>query len=168
MNIGNLKANEAGIFMGRITTIGVNLLIALREVESNNDRAPRFEVHGRDNAQSPFCQVGALWEQTSNSSGEVFLQGSIDYPSLAKALPIAMFRQDDGSYNVAWSRPANRSTMAKNASPQNGSDGLGESTSGDAELPFGNKAKRKGKGVDFGGEAFRNADGELVTGEAMS
>ena len=75
-----------------------------------------------------------------------------------------MFRQDDGSYNVVWSRPANRSAMAKGAPPQNGSDGLGESTSGDAELPF--EPKAKGKAAK--GDAFRNAEGDLVTGEATS
>jgi uncharacterized protein (DUF736 family) len=40
-------------------------------------------------------------EQTSKTTGECFLQGRIDDPSMAR-LSISAFRQSDGSYNVVW------------------------------------------------------------------
>lgn len=129
MNIGNLKANESGVLVGRITTVALALTIALRPVQSNNDRAPKFEILALG-ANRAWVQVGALFELTSNSTGEAFLQGKIDDPSMANPLYIACFRQDDGSYNVAWSRPTRRRDVpARTASademppvPPSGSD----------------------------------------------
>ena len=45
-----------------------------------------------------WVKVGALWEYSSNDTGEVFLSGRIDDPSLDKLIDVAMFRQEDGSY----------------------------------------------------------------------
>ena len=42
MNIGQIKQNDAGIFMGRISTLAVAMTIALKPVQSANPRAPRF------------------------------------------------------------------------------------------------------------------------------
>ena len=44
MNIGQIKQNEAGIFMGRISTLAVAMTIALKPVQSANPRAPRYEI----------------------------------------------------------------------------------------------------------------------------
>lgn len=163
MNIGNLKVNDAGTFVGRIVTVGINLMVALRAVESNNDRAPRFEVFGRDSAQAPWSQVGALWEQTSNTTGEAFLQGQIDYPSMPKPLAILLFTQDDGSYNVAWTRPKDRSSIGRNGAPQTAGDGLGESTSG-AQAGFDPETTAKGTGRKAKANAFTDGNGDAQDG----
>ena len=111
MNIGSIKQNDNGIYMGRISTLAVAMTIALRAVNSPNPKAPRFEVHALGPNRN-WVQVGALFELHSNNTGEAFLNGRIDDPSLAAPLQVSCFRQDDGSYNVVWSRPTRRRDLA--------------------------------------------------------
>ena len=107
MNIGSIKQNDGGIFMGRISTLAVAMTIALKPVQSANPRAPRYEIHALTPGRT-WVQVGALFELTSNNTGEAFLNGRIDDPSLPAPLQISAFRQDDGSYNVVWQRAQRR------------------------------------------------------------
>ena len=44
MNIGSIKQNDNGIYMGRISTLAVAMTIALRAVNSPNPKAPRFPL----------------------------------------------------------------------------------------------------------------------------
>lgn len=143
MNIGSIKQNEGGTFIGRISTLAVTATIALREVRSANPKAPRFEVLALNPATKSWVQVGAFFELVSNSSGEAFLNGKLDDPSFAQPLYVSAFRQADGSYNIVWQRPQKRRdtaaltpksddglppvpTGAGDADPVG--DGLGEST----------------------------------------
>jgi uncharacterized protein (DUF736 family) len=146
MNIGSIKQNDSGVFIGRVDTMAVAMTIALKPVASNNPKAPRFEIHALTPARK-WIQVGALFELFSNNTGEAFLNGKIDDPSMTAPLQISAFQQDDGSYNIVWSRPTRRRDVtAQLAAKQdelpdfdtgsgpaadNGvgaSDGLGEST----------------------------------------
>jgi len=111
MNIGSIKQNEGGIFVGKIETLTIAMTIALREVHSANPKAPKFEVLALS-ASRAWVQVGALFELFSNGTGEAFLNGKIEDPSLAAPLYISAFRQEDGSYNVVWSRPTRRRDLA--------------------------------------------------------
>ncbi len=86
-------------------TLGFNAVVALREVISNNERAPAFDVTGLSADRRTWVKIGALWEYSASGSGEVFFSGRVDDPSLEKALDVALFRQEDGSYNVSWRRP---------------------------------------------------------------
>ena len=104
MNIGTIRANERGHLTGSIATLAVAMSFALRPIEASNPKAPAYEICTR-NPAGVHVQVGALWEQTSKSTGECFLQGRIDDPSMSRPLAISAFRQTDGSYNVAWLRP---------------------------------------------------------------
>ncbi|PMV57269.1 DUF736 domain-containing protein, partial [Pseudomonas sp. GW123-5C08] len=88
-------------------TLTVAIVIALRTVQSANPRAPKFEILALSAARQ-WVQVGALFELSSNSTGETFLNGKIEDPSLDKPLYISAFRQEDGSYNIVWSRPTRR------------------------------------------------------------
>ena len=108
MNIGNLKQNDAGIFIGKIQTATLDLTIGLRPVTSRNAMAPKFDVMARAKS-GQFIAVGGLWEKAAASGSGNFLQGQIDDPSFDAPLSIALFAQDDGSLNVAWSRPRRRS-----------------------------------------------------------
>ena len=151
MNIGSIKQNEAGIFLGRVSTLAVTMTIALREVRSANPKAPKYEVHALNTASREWVQVGALFELFATGTGEAFLNGRIDDPSLAQPLYVSAFRQADGSYNVVWQRPQKRRDVAAALAPKGddalpplpGSedapagapvtgDGLGESTTADA------------------------------------
>jgi len=115
MNIGTIHANERGQLTGSIATLTVAMSFALRGVESSNAKAPRYEICTR-NPAGVHVQIGALWEQSSKATGECFLQGRIDDPSMRYPLAISAFRQNDGSYNVAWLRPQRRSGAAFAAS----------------------------------------------------
>src|SRR3546814_1440828 len=88
------------------------MTIALREVHSANPKAPKFEVLALS-ASRAWVQVGALFELFSNGTGEAFLNGKIEDPSLTAPLYISAFSQEDGSYNVVWSRPTRRRELAR-------------------------------------------------------
>ncbi|CAN5495591.1 hypothetical protein BH10PSE12_BH10PSE12_07770 [soil metagenome] len=108
MNIGEFKLSN-GRLLGSIATHTIDLpRLGLRPVESNNDRAPVFEIVAL-NVGNRWVQVGALWEAVAkNTTGEVFLQGSIDDPSLPEPLPIALFGNEQEGMRVAWRRPQRR------------------------------------------------------------
>ena len=118
MNIGSIKQNEAGIFMGRVSTLAVAMTIALKPVTSQNPKAPRYEIHALTPSRT-WVQVGAFFELTSNNTGEAFLNGRIDDPSLSSPLQVSAFRQDDGSYNIVWQRQQKRRDVAAALAPKN-------------------------------------------------
>ena len=134
-NIGKLTKNVNGVFIGKIATLALSVVISLRPVQSDNDRAPRFEVMGR-NVDGQWVQIGALYEQIMGKTGEVFYQGSISDPSFA-TLYFACFGQDDGSMAIAWRAPTKRRNVPMGAASGAANDGLGES---DEQLDFGSKA----------------------------
>ena len=136
MNIGEFKQSN-GRLMGSIATRTIDLpRLGLRPVESSNDRAPVFEVVAL-NVGNRWVQIGALWEAIAkHTTGEVFFQGTIDDPSLAEPLPIALFGNADEGYRVAWRRPQRRDdfgTSVRGTRPDEapaGQSGFGESTAG--------------------------------------
>lgn len=153
MNIGEFKV-QSGRLLGSIATRTIDLpRLGLRPVESDNDRAPVYEIVAL-NVGNRWVQVGALWEAVAkHTTGEVFFQGSIDDPSLPEPLPIALFGNDEDGYRVAWRRPqrrddfgpAVRSSRRDYAGDEQG--GFGASTAGndgaltddqpvDDEVPF--------------------------------
>src|SRR3546814_739775 len=93
------------------------MTIALREVHSANPKAPKFEVLALS-ASRAWVQVGALFELFSNGTGEAFLNGKIEDPSLTAPLYISAFAQEDGIYNVVWSRPTRRRDLASERAPK--------------------------------------------------
>ena len=146
MNIGEIRKNANGQLIGSVETLTITRTIGLRPVTSNNPRAPKYEIVAL-NDQRRWVIVGALFELSSNSTGESFYQGKIDDPSMTAPLQISAFQQDDGSYNIVWSRPTRRRDvtsqlaakqddmpafdMGEDSTGTSGastSDGLGEST----------------------------------------
>lgn len=154
MNIGEFKQNN-GRLLGSIATRTIDLpRLGLRPVESDNDKAPVFEIVAL-NVGNRWVQIGALWEAVAkHTTGEVFLQGTIDDPSLAEPLPIALFGSDEEGFRVAWRRPQRRDDFgpairsSRREYPAAGEGGFGESTAGangsltgagadlDDEVPF--------------------------------
>lgn len=136
MNIGEFKQSN-GRLLGSIATRTIDLpRLGLRPVESTNDKAPVFEIVAL-NVGNRWVQVGALWEAVAkHTTGEVFLQGSIDDPSLAEPLPIALFGNDGEGYRVAWRRPQRRDDFGPAIRSGRRDDGpmdqggFGESTAG--------------------------------------
>jgi uncharacterized protein (DUF736 family) len=154
MNIGELKQNANGYFMGSIATLAVSMTLALREVHIPN-KSIRYEIHAKS-ASGAWIKVGALFAKDARETGEEFLQGYIDDPVLEKKLYIACFKQRDGNYAIAWSRPS------KAASELPGAVSQGDDQ--DA-FPFGDapasKAKSGKKNADLGASTSdaQNADG---------
>lgn len=147
-NIGYLNKADNGGYVGKIDTLAFSNVIGLRRVFSQNPNAPTFEVMALTAARS-WVKIGALFEQTIKSSGESFYQGSIDDPSMARPMSIAIFANDEGGFNVAWTRRRSRQELPgggeqavppmEDATPAGPTDGLGESTAPDA--PQGGKSK---------------------------
>jgi uncharacterized protein (DUF736 family) len=107
MNIGSFARNATGHIVGKVSTLTVDLNIGLKPIRSDNPNAPKFEILALSAARQ-WVRVGAFFEVTSRERGIVFLQGTIEDPSFAQPLYVTAFRQDDGSYNVVWSRPTRR------------------------------------------------------------
>ena len=107
MNIGSFKSVN-GQLLGSVATATIDLArLGLRPVESTNERAPAFEIMVL-NVAKRWVQIGALWELTSNSSGEVFYQGKLDDPSLPEPLQISLFGNNEEGFRVVWNRPVAR------------------------------------------------------------
>jgi len=103
MNIGEFKLNK-GRILGWIATRTIDLpKLALRPVESDNELAPVYEII-TPNVGGRVVQIGALWEAVAKRTGETFLQGNIDDPSLPEPLPIALFGTVEEGLRAAWRR----------------------------------------------------------------
>lgn len=154
MNIGELRKNDRGIYVGKIETVSVAMTLALNPNRSDNERAPAYEIFALAQNRA-WVKVGALWAKVTRETGEEFLQGNIDDPSMERRLNIACFRREDGSYAIAWSRPR----RPERSLPMNGNDDADEA-SGNAEepaFPFGGDAgndaprgRRNRRGNDLG------------------
>jgi uncharacterized protein (DUF736 family) len=108
MNIGDIRSVN-GRLEGRLATRTIDLpRIGMRPVESTNPRAPVYEILALNVARR-WVQVGVLWQAFSKKTGEAFLAGNIDDPSLPEPLPVAFFHRDDGGFNIAWRRDNLRS-----------------------------------------------------------
>ena len=147
MNIGTFAKKDNGFIIGKIQTLTLDLNIALKPVASQNPNAPLFEIFALSAARQ-WVRVGAFFEQTAKGDGTCYLRGTVEDPSLAQPLYITAFRQDDGSYNVVWSRPTRRRDLpaemaagdddlpplpgAAGAGGPRQADGLGESSAAPA------------------------------------
>ena len=114
MNIGEIRKNANGQLIGSVETLTITRTIGLRPVTSSNPRAPKYEIVAL-NDQRRWVIVGALFELSSNSTGESFYQGKIDDPSMAQPLYIAAFPREDDTMAVAWQRPRRRSSQLGSA-----------------------------------------------------
>lgn len=162
MNIGELTKNANGFYTGKIVTRTLSMVLALRELHNPNANAPRFEIFERAD-HGAWVKVGALWEQTGRDTGEAFLQGSIDDPSMDKPLSIACFMRDDGSYAVAWSRPRRDRSIPQSQTPAGEDDGQAAMEfNGDTNAPV--KTSKARKSADLGETTSdaQNVDGLTV------
>jgi uncharacterized protein (DUF736 family) len=144
MNIGDIRSVN-GRLEGRLATRTIDLpRIGMRPVESANPRAPVYEILALNVARR-WVQVGVLWQAFSKKTGEAFLAGNIDDPSLPEPLPVAFFHREDGGFNIAWRRDNLRSDFGTGFGPSNydsmepergdmgsaGDNGFGGSTAGE-------------------------------------
>jgi uncharacterized protein (DUF736 family) len=127
MNIGEIKKNASGQLIGSISTLATTMTIGMRPVLGSKPTAPKFDLVALNSARN-WVVVGALFELTAKKTGECFLQGKIDDPTMDKPLYIAAFRREDESYAIAWQRPMRRRDEQLGASdyaPNDMFDGTG-------------------------------------------
>lgn len=147
-NIGYLSRNERGAFVGKIETLAFTNVVGLRPVNSNNPRAPKFEMMALTAARS-WVAIGGMFEQTMKATGESFYQGRIDDPSMARPMDVALFPNEEGGFNISWTRRRSRQDLPAGADSPDvpAADELGESTAQDeAHLAEMTGAEPKGKG----------------------
>lgn len=154
MNIGSIKQNESGTYIGKIATLALAMTIALRPVHSTNPKAPKYEVMALS-AVREWVKVGALFELfATNTTGAAFLNGKLEDPSFAAPLYVSLFQQDDGSYNVVWNRPNRRRDLTAEMAPKS-NDGL-PPLPGEGDAPAQNTEAGLGQSSAehaFGGDA---------------
>lgn len=154
MNIGEVRSIN-GRLEGRLATRTIDLpRIGLRPVERSNPRAPAYEILALNVARR-WVQVGVLWQAFSKKTGEAFLAGNIDDPSLPEPLPVAFFQREDGGFNIAWRREDLRSDFG-------GGSGFGPSNYESMGPDRGDMGAEADRG--FGGSTA-GEDGRLMTGE---
>ena len=159
MQIGSFKKID-GNYFGHIATAEIDLpRLGLKPVQSDNDKAPAFQVMKLNPARR-WVEIGALWRAASNASGEIFYQGQVDDPSFARALPLALFSTEDDGFNAVWNRRRRRRM----------DDDFGETAEGGEDTPMGaggfdepEQPSRSRRGRARSGlEGNATADGTLV------
>lgn len=142
MNIGEFQTRNNALY-GSIATVTVDLpKLGLRPVQSDNSKAPTFEIMAL-NVAKRWVQIGALWVQKSNSTGEIFYQGKLDDPSLSEPLQIMLFGDDQDGYRVVWVRPEVRrenmdgTRQNRRAARQDDGFGTGNATTDGQLVPAG-------------------------------
>lgn len=111
-NIGYINRNDKGQLVGKIETLAFTGVIGLREVHSNNPKAPAYDVMALAQDRRTWVKIGAAFEHASSRTGVVFYQGTIDDPALAAPMSIAFFANDEEGFNIAWTRRRPRREFA--------------------------------------------------------
>ncbi|ODU67336.1 DUF736 domain-containing protein [Sphingobium xenophagum] len=97
-NIGTFK-KTGNDYLGEIVTMSVqtkNVRIVPEEMQGN-ENAPSHRVFvGR-------AEIGAAWTKRS-SEGRDYLSLKLDDPSFTAPIFANLFDDEDGSYNLIWSR----------------------------------------------------------------
>lgn len=151
MNIGEIRSVN-GRLMGSIATRTIDLpRIGLRVVESDNERAPVYEILALNVARR-WVQIGALWRAYSKKTGEEFLAGNIDDPSLPEPLPVALFPTENDGFSIAWRRETVRAEFG-------GGFGSGSASGGGFGGAQRSYDDRSGGGF---GDSTAGTDGTLV------
>lgn len=78
MNIGTMFRNDSGSVTGSIAEPTYAFRrVYLEKVESDNPRAPQFDLMTPTPIGTPF-RLGSIWERTSEGTGEVYFGGYIE------------------------------------------------------------------------------------------
>jgi len=107
MKIGNFTKTKNGEFTGRLETLNLSHPLTFEPVtEKDNKKAPDYRIVSSDSG----IEIGAGWNQKSKSTGNPYIKTKIDDPSFPRTLWGALTGNDDGEYNLFWSRPKPGST----------------------------------------------------------
>jgi uncharacterized protein (DUF736 family) len=92
-NIGKFTKVGEG-YIGHITLLQTEIAARLEPVtEKTSDKSPDFHLITKG-------RVGAAWKKISAKKGTEFLSFAIDDPAFPKSLNAALFKAEDGSYDL--------------------------------------------------------------------
>ncbi len=100
MNLGTFTKQENGALIGTATTLTSSFDLEVRPIEVVGN-GPEFRVyrHGTE------VEVGFARHEFGKKSGKPYLNMLIDTPEFPQAIWTALVREEDGSYQLKWSRP---------------------------------------------------------------
>jgi uncharacterized protein (DUF736 family) len=105
MKIGNFIKTDVGSFRGDLQTLTFTKEIEFVPVEDkSSEKAPDYVIV---RAGTHF-EIGAGWNRTSKDDNP-YIKVKIDDPILAYTLWAALTVDDQGEYNLFWSRPNGKS-----------------------------------------------------------
>ena len=114
MKIGNFTKNEDGRFVGRIETLSIERDAQFVPVTDKlSDKAPDFRVLSMDES----VEYAPAWNETSEA-GNPYLSVVFDDPLASKPIYAVLTRDDDGAYNLYWSRSKPKSGKKKTAAKE--------------------------------------------------
>jgi uncharacterized protein (DUF736 family) len=105
MRIGTFRAADGG-YSGQLQTLSLGIEISLvPAVPSDNENAPDFRVVAGEDADAR--EIGAGWKHFGEKAGD-YVSVQIDDPSFVQPLRANLFKGDDDSHVLIWSRPSRR------------------------------------------------------------
>jgi len=108
MNLGTFTKDENGVLSGTAATLTLSFDLDVRPIEQVGG-GPQFRVYRR----GTDIEVGFARQEFGKRSGKSYLNMLIDSPEFPQAIWTALVREEDGSYQLKWSRPR-RSRKAAN------------------------------------------------------
>lgn len=104
VTIGTFTKTKEGGYVGTIRTLTVN--VKTRFVPNDNrenDKAPTFRVFAGS------AELGAAWQAKSKGEdGREYLSVKLDDPSFPEPIYAALFDDNEGGAQLAWSRNKQR------------------------------------------------------------
>ncbi|MEL6688268.1 MAG: DUF736 domain-containing protein [Pseudomonadota bacterium] len=110
MQIGHFTKTENGTFSGTLET-----LMLARDIDfipaktSENDKAPDYRIVTADSG----LEIGAGWNHIAKSTDKPYIKVKLDDPSFANTIWAALTAQDEGGFQLLWSRPNGKSSEGK-------------------------------------------------------
>jgi uncharacterized protein (DUF736 family) len=107
MIIGNFKKTDEGTFRGAITTLTLNLEVAIEPIANKTaEKGPDYRV------TTGHTELGAAWKETSGA-GNVYLSVRLDDPALPASINCALVKtQSDLGYRLVWERKRKKANSA--------------------------------------------------------
>ncbi|MEM7528436.1 MAG: DUF736 family protein [Pseudomonadota bacterium] len=100
MNLGTFTKHETGIITGTALTLINRFELEIRPIEVVGN-GPEFRIY----RQGTELEVGFARHEYGKRSGKAYLNMLIDTPELPQGVWMALVLEEDGSYQLKWSRP---------------------------------------------------------------
>lgn len=105
MRIGTFRAARGG-YIGQLQTLSLSIEISLVPADpSDSENAPDFQVVAGEDEDAR--EIGAGWKHVGEKAGD-YVSLQIDDPAFVQPLPANLFKGDDNSHVLVWSRPSRR------------------------------------------------------------